>query len=44
MQDIFHTGSIGLPEWGLAVIGGIIVLAVAEFDKIIRLLMNKKAA
>lgn len=44
MQDIFHTGSIGIPEWSLAVIGGIIVLAVSEFDKIIRLLMKTKNA
>ncbi|APX71124.1 HAD-IC family P-type ATPase [Companilactobacillus allii] len=44
MQDIFHTGPIGLKEWGLAVIGGIIVLSVAELDKIIRILHNKKKA
>lgn len=35
MQEIFYTGSLGITEWGLAIIGGAIILLVAEFDKYI---------
>lgn len=41
MQDIFYTGAIGLHEWGLAVAAGAIVLIVTEFDKLIRLKLNR---
>ncbi|MQS97639.1 HAD-IC family P-type ATPase [Companilactobacillus halodurans] len=40
MQGIFSTGSIGLVEWGLAIVAGAIVLLVTEIDKIIRLRLN----
>lgn len=36
MQNIFYTGSIGMMEWGLAILGGVIILAIAEIDKYIR--------
>jgi len=41
MQDIFHTGSIGLHELGLAVMAGAIVLIVTEIDKLIRLKLQR---
>ncbi|MFC6322872.1 HAD-IC family P-type ATPase [Companilactobacillus baiquanensis] len=40
MQGIFYTGNIGLKEWGFAIIGGFIVLIVAEIDKMIRMRLN----
>lgn len=40
MQGVFYTGNIGLKEWGFAVIGGFIVLIVAEIDKMIRMKLN----
>nr|WP_157023371.1 HAD-IC family P-type ATPase [Companilactobacillus ginsenosidimutans] len=44
MQSVFHTTAIGGFEWLLAVIGGIIVLVVAEIDKLIRIAVSKKNA
>ncbi|MFC6322532.1 HAD-IC family P-type ATPase [Companilactobacillus baiquanensis] len=41
MQGIFYTGSLGMMEWGLAIVGGFIVLIIAEFDKYIRNLKLK---
>ncbi|WP_119325838.1 HAD-IC family P-type ATPase [Companilactobacillus musae] len=41
MQSIFSTGSIGFVEWGLAIAAGAIVLVITEFDKIIRLKLNR---
>jgi len=41
MQNIFYTGSIGLHEWGLAVMAGAVVLVVTEIDKLIRLKLNR---
>lgn len=43
MQNIFYTGSIGMMEWNLAVLGGIIVLAVSELDKFVRNLKSNKS-
>lgn len=40
MQSVFYTGNIGLKEWGFAIIGGFIVLVVAEIDKMIRMKLN----
>ncbi|MFD1418934.1 HAD-IC family P-type ATPase [Companilactobacillus keshanensis] len=37
MQGVFYTGNIGLKEWGFAIVGGFIVLLVAEIDKMIRM-------
>ncbi|WP_334330085.1 HAD-IC family P-type ATPase [Companilactobacillus sp. HBUAS59699] len=43
MQNIFYTGSIGIMEWSLAILGGIIILSVAELDKYLRNLKFSKA-
>lgn len=43
MQNIFYTGAIGISEWALAVLGGIIILTVAELDKYIRNIRFNKA-
>lgn len=44
MQGIFHTSAIGTTEWLIALVGGIIVFAVAELDKLIRLDFSKKVS
>ncbi len=41
MQSVFHTTAIGGKEWLIALVGGVIVFAVAELDKLIRLGINK---
>ncbi|MQS51817.1 HAD-IC family P-type ATPase [Companilactobacillus mishanensis] len=42
MQTVFYTRSIGMMGWGLAVLSGIVILAVAEFDKLIRFIKKNK--
>lgn len=36
MQSVFHTAPIGIAEWLIAIVGGIIVFAIAEADKWIK--------
>ncbi|WP_044478004.1 HAD-IC family P-type ATPase [Paenibacillus antibioticophila] len=42
MQGAFHTASMTLVEWAIAVLCGLIVLIVAEIDKFIRLRLQAR--
>ena len=33
MQNVFSTSSLGLGQWGVAIVGGLMVLVVSEIDK-----------
>jgi magnesium-transporting ATPase (P-type) len=43
MQDIFVTAGMSWREWGIAIAAGFITLVVTEIDKLIRLLLRRRA-
>lgn len=42
MQTAFHTASIPLVGWGIAIMAGVLILIITEIDKYLRIILRKR--